>query len=89
MNISLAHLRIQSVDVIVFNADARERTRLARERLLTDLTAQARRSGLRVQKSALAFQENGQLVFFGTPDLVAYLSGSPFFQWTHTINVNG
>lgn len=88
MKVQLAHLRDQGIDFAVFDSDAKHRTRQARSDLLADLTKRAVASGLRVQKSALAFREGGRVKFFGAPDLVDYLSslgGVP--RWTHTLNV--
>lgn len=87
MVINFAHLRTQNIDFAVFDADAASRTDRDRTKLLAQLTSQARSSGLRIQKSALAFQENGQLRFFGTPDLVAYLANNPYIEWTHTLKI--
>lgn len=87
MTIKLAHLRTQGIDFAVFDADSNCRSQSGRARILGGLTAQARLSGLRVDKSALAFSEHGRLTFFGSPDLVRYLSGGWLPQWTHTINV--
>lgn len=85
--IRFAHLRTQNIDFVVFDADATTHSNQDRSRLLEQLTKSARASGLRVQKSALAFAENGELRFFGTSDLVEFLVHNPFFQWTHTITV--
>jgi hypothetical protein len=49
--------------------------------------AKARRNNLRVDKAALAFQESGRTTFFGTPDLVRYLSSRGVPRWTHTLDV--
>jgi hypothetical protein len=87
MTINFAHLRTQSIDFAVFDADAASRTDRDRAKLLAQLTNKARASGLRVQKSALAFQEGGQLKFYGAPDLVQYLVSNPYVQWTHTMSI--
>ena len=87
MVINVAHLRVQNIDFAVFDADAISHTDQDRAELLAQLTNHARSSGLRIQKSALAFQEGGQLRFFGTPDLVNYLVNNPYIQWTHRLNV--
>jgi hypothetical protein len=55
--------------------------------LLGQLVAEARRNNLRVDKAALAFHEAGRTKFFGTPDLVRYLSSSGIPRWTHTLDV--
>lgn len=87
MTIRLAHLRAQGISFAVFAADSTCRTQSGRRQMLAALTARARTSGLRVEKSALAFSECGRLTFFGTPDLVRYLTSGWVPQWTHTLEV--
>ncbi len=87
MVINFAHLRTQNIDFAVFDADATSRSDQARKALLARLTTKARAAGLRIQKSALAFEEGGELRFFGTPDLVAYLANNPYIQWTHSLTL--
>jgi hypothetical protein len=87
MRIEMAHLRTQGIDVAVFAADANDRTSASRQCLLGELVAQARRKNLRVDKAALAFQEAGRTRFFGTPDLVGYLSSGGVPHWTHTLDI--
>jgi hypothetical protein len=87
MVINFAHLQTQGVDFAVFDADATSHRDSDRAALLEQLTGKARSGGLRIMKSALAFQENGQLKFYGDRDLVAFLVNNPYFQWTHTLTV--
>lgn len=87
MRIQMAHLRTQGTDFAVFAADANDRTNTSRQRLLGQLIAEARRNNLRVDKAALAFQEAGRTKFFGTPDLVRYLSSRGVPHWTHALDV--
>ena len=88
MSIQMAHLREQGINFAVFNADARSKTNRGRAELLGDLTAEARRNGLRVDKSALMYQECGRTKFFGTPDLVKFLSRvGGRLRWTHRIAI--
>jgi len=87
--INLAHIRERSttggwINFIVFDAKS---TTGNNEKLLTQLTSQARANGLQVDKSALAYTRNGRLEFYGTKDLVQYLSNSVLPQWTHSINI--
>jgi len=49
------------------------------------LTAQARAANLAVDKSALAYMENGRLNFYGAPDLVRFLSNNGLPRWTHRL----
>ena len=85
--IKVAHLRAQGINFAVFAADSPSRTNQGRAELLADLADRARTSGLRVDKAALAFTEGGRATFYGTPDLVRYLSTHGVSQWTHTITV--
>ena len=92
MTINIAHLRERSpsggwIDFVVFDADSTNRNDSARSELLSQLTRKARLSGLKVDKAALAFVENGKLKFFGPDDLIKYLSNHGVPNWTHTINV--
>lgn len=87
MRIEMAHLQAQGINFAVFNADANDRTKASRQRLLGQLVAKARGNNLRVDKAALVFQEAGLTTYFGTPDLVKYLSSSGVRSWTHTLDV--
>lgn len=87
MRIEMAHLQAQGISFAVFNADANDRTKVSRQQLLSELVAKARGNHLRVDKAALAFQEAGRTTYFGTPDLVRYLSSSGVGRWTHTLDV--
>ena len=87
MRVNLAHINIQGVDVAVFDAKPNIDSDSYRQELLTSLTSRARLAGLRVEKSALAYVHLGQLMFYGTPDLVQYLqnSGMPGInRWLET-----
>lgn len=87
MRIDMAHLQAQGISFAVFAADANDRTSAGRQRLLGLLVAKARRNSLRVDKAALAFQEAGRTTYFGTPDLVRYLSSTGVRRWTHAIDI--
>ena len=89
MKINLAHIRERSttggwINFVVFEAKS---TTNSNDQLLAQLTSQARANGLKVDKSALAFNQNGRLKFYGTNDLVDYLSKSGLPRWTHSIDV--
>ena len=81
--IQVAHVLIQGLSVAVFDANARENTDDARAQLLADLSAEARRAGLRVEKAALAY--GGR--FYGDADLVRYLARNGRPRWTHTLSL--
>jgi len=88
VQINMAHLREQGIDFAVFDADARAQTNHARADLLAQLTIEARRSGLKVDKAALAYSHGSRIEFYGTPDLVRYLANGWTPYWTHTLTVN-
>jgi hypothetical protein len=88
--ISFAHLRERSttggwINFAVF--DARANLSSERDALLFQLTTTARRNGLRVDKAALAFRENGRNTFYGDRDLVDYLSKMGIPGWTHHLDI--
>lgn len=85
--IKMAHLRTQGINFAVFAADAPSHSNRARDQLLGQLAVEARQSGLRVDKAALAYSQGGRTSFYGTPDLVRYLSTHGVSQWTHTLTV--
>lgn len=91
MKINFAHIRERatnggSIDFVVFDAHATTNSDSDNADVLAQLTAKARRSGLKVDQSALAFNESGRLKFYGTKNLVEYLSRSGLPQWTHSID---
>lgn len=91
MKINLAHIRERStnggaIDFAVFDAHSTTNSDSANAEVLAQLTAKARRSGLKIDQSALAFNEGGRLKFYGTKNLVEYLSRSGLPQWTHSID---
>ncbi|PKN62610.1 MAG: hypothetical protein CVU57_23465 [Deltaproteobacteria bacterium HGW-Deltaproteobacteria-15] len=92
MKINLAHLRERStsggyIDFAVFDAKSQAGTDSANGELLWQLTAAARKSGLKIDQSALAYSQNGRIRFYGDKDLVDYLSRRGVPRWTHTIDV--
>lgn len=87
MRIQFAHLNIQGIDVAVFDAKPTIGTDAARRELLSSLTLRARRAGLKVDKSALAYAEAGLVQFFGNLDLVRYLQGAGVPGWTNWLDV--
>ena len=92
MQISLAHIRERSttggyIDFAVFDAKSSSGSDSDNGRLLAQLTTKARVSGLKVDQSALAYNYNGSIRFYGTKNLVDYLSGNGLPNWTHTIDI--
>ena len=92
MQINLAHLRERStagtpIDFAVFEARSNSRSQSDNSRLLEQLVMKARGAGLKVDQAALAFSENGRIKFFGSRNLVQYLSRSGLPGWTHTVSI--
>lgn len=87
MRIKMAHVREQGINFAVFDADSRCHTDSGRHELLNELTVRARNSGLRIEKAALAFREGHGVKFYGTPDLVSFLSKRGVPSWTHILDV--
>ena len=92
MRVNFAHVRERArnggwINFAVFDARASSGSSPDNSQLLAQLTAQARASNLQVDQSALAFMANGRLQFFGSPNLVDFLSHSGLPQWTHSYNV--
>lgn len=89
MKINMAHIRERSrtggyIDFAVFDAKS---TSNNNNELLQQLTQKARANGLKVDQSALVYQEGGRTKFFGDKNLVDYLSNNFYNQWTHTLDV--
>jgi predicted XRE-type DNA-binding protein len=92
MQINFAHLRQPAVsggwvNFAVFDARSSGGTTSTHSVLLEQLTARARANQLRVDQSALAFNANGRIQFFGSKHLVAFLSRNGLPRWTHTLTV--
>lgn len=91
MKFNVAHIRERStsggwIDFAVFEARSNSGSSQDNATLLHQLTRVGRSSGLKIDKSALAFMQNGRPTFYGTKDLVDYLSKMGVPQWTHTID---
>lgn len=87
MKISIAHLRTQGIDFVVADADATSHLSSDRDAVLGCVSSAARRAGLKVDKAALAFVENGRPTYYGTPDLVRFLASHGLPRWTHTLTI--
>jgi hypothetical protein len=91
MRINFAHIRERStsggwIDFAVFDARSSSGTNSGNAEVLAQLTKNARLAGHKIDQSALAYNESGQLKFYGTPNLVEYLSKSGLPNWTHYID---
>jgi uncharacterized protein YjiK len=92
MKINVAHIRERStsggwINFAVFEANSNNGTDSGRAEVLRNLTIKARANGLQVEKSALAYNQSGRTMFYGTPDLVDYLSNSGVPRWTHSLDI--
>jgi len=91
MRINFAHIRHPAavggyVDFAVFEARSSSGIQSDNAAVLARLTMKARASGLKVDQSALAFADGGQVRFYGSPPLVEFLSKSGLPRWTHHID---
>lgn len=91
MKINMAHLKERGknggwINFAVFDAKSTTGTDHDNSEVLSDLTAKAKNSGLKIDQSALAYNQNGRIVYFGSKHLVDYLSTSWTPQWTHKID---
>lgn len=87
----MAHLRERAtsggwINFAVFDARSRSGSNTDNQNLLSDLTARARSNGLKVDQTALAYRRGGRIEFFGSKNLVAYLSRRGLPRWTHKID---
>jgi hypothetical protein len=92
MRINFAHLRERStnggfVDFAVFDANSTDGSDAGRANVLADLTMKARGMGLKVDVSALIYEDYGQPRTYGDRIVVDYLSHSGVPQWTHYMDV--
>jgi len=92
MKIKMAHIREKAtsggyIDFAVFDAKPASVSDSENNNLLSRLTTSALQSGLKIDQSALAYMQGGQLRFWGSKNLVAYLSRSGPPRWTHEIDI--
>jgi hypothetical protein len=74
------------IDFAVFDAKSSSGSDSDNKTLLGQLSAKARLAGLKIDQSALAYEKNGRIRFFGSKNLVNYLSNNGVPQWTHEID---
>ncbi len=91
MRINFAHVRERSttggpIDFAVFDARSTSATKAGDDAVLADLTIKARRAGYKIDQAALAYNEAGRLRFYGSKNLVEYLSRRGLPRWTHWID---
>lgn len=88
----MAHLRERStsggwINFVVFDARSRSGSSMDNQNLLSDLIGKARAAGLKVNQAALAYKRGSRIEFFGSKNLVAYLSRRGIPRWTHKIDI--
>ena len=72
---------------VVFQAGAPSSLESEQMELLRQLMMHVRRKGLNVHQAALAFEEEGELKFFGSRNLVDHLSENGLPGWTHSLTL--
>lgn len=92
MRVNFAHMQHpsttgQPINFAVFDARSNSGLDADNAELLASLTMSARSSGLRIDQSALAYQQDGRTRFYGTKALVEFLSRNGPPRWTHSIDV--
>ncbi len=87
MQILCASLNYLGTDFIVFDADHPSRQDSERAELLTRLRSLATACGFKTDLAALAFRENNQNRFYGSPELVAFLAKTGLPGWTHRLSL--
>jgi hypothetical protein len=92
MRVNVAHVRAPAanggfIDFVVFEARSNSGLDNDNSDLLAQLTVAARGAGLKVDQSALAFNEHGQLRFFGTKPLVQHLSKTGLPRWNKYLDI--
>lgn len=92
MKVNFAHIRERStsggwINFAVFEARSTSGNSYDNEKLLIQLTTKARMANLRVDQSALAYSQNGQIKFFGSKNLVNYLSKNGMPNLNKSMNI--
>ena len=92
MKIKFAHLKERStngsyISFVVFDVATRTKSNADNDEVLTQLTSMVRAQGLRVDQSALQYRRGSKLEFYGSRNLVKYLSKHGVSHWTHSMSV--
>lgn len=90
MKINMAHIQHPStsggqINFAVFDAHSTSGSS-GNPGVLANLAMKAKASGLKIDQSALAYMQGGQLRFFGDKHLVDFLSKNGLPAWTHSID---
>ena len=92
MQINFAQLRERAqsggyIDFAIFEAKSSFECDRDKDVLLSQLTQAARRQGLKVDQSALAYRSGSRTQYYGDKPLVQHLSRRGLRGWTHTLTV--
>lgn len=91
--VQLAHFRQQTatgqfVDFAIFDAKTESGSEEDNLELLNGLILKAiELENLKIDQAALMFEKNGEVRFYGSNDLVNYISKVGFKKWTHTLKL--
>jgi hypothetical protein len=92
MRVNFAHLSHPStsgglINFAVFEGRSQSGLQADNDSVLAKLTIAARSQGLRVDQSALVFNDNGRIRYYGAKSLVQFLSGGVVPSWTHYLDI--
>ena len=93
IKVNLGHFRQQTsegdfIDFAVFDAKSQSGTEEDNNAILNRLVKIAvEEKNLKIDRAALIFEKDGEKVFYGSTDLVQYLSRVGFPKWTHTLEL--
>ena len=93
MEVQFAHFRQQTatgqfIDFAIFDAKTESGSESDNLELLNNLTDETIHvHKLKIDQAALVFKENDEMRFYGSTDLVNYISRAGFPKWTHTLEL--
>lgn len=92
MKIKMVHLRHKStsgtpINFAVFDAKPNSMDSASLDSALNELTIKAKASGLKVDQASLVYNQNNQIRFWGSKNLVNFLSTNGVPKWTHTLDM--
>ncbi|MDG2091005.1 MAG: hypothetical protein P8J61_07890 [Gammaproteobacteria bacterium] len=91
--VNLAHFRQQTatgdfIDFAIFDAKTESGNESDNLALLNNLTQSAiQMKKLKIDQAALVFKKNDELRFYGSTDLINYISRAGIPKWTHTLEL--
>ncbi len=75
-----------AIHFTVFDAKSRSGGNASNDALLQQLTQKGRVAGLKIDQSALAYRQSGRARYYGSKNLIDYLSRTVVLRWTHKID---